>query len=173
MPMAKPSQKGSSLQVMTHRPGTIKLCARYYNRSMGRPLQAAELAWALREETGLAQGQVASRHLWLCWEGGSAHLEQCPPQPFYPQVPRGAGEAQARGGVGAGGLCKFSLCLPTCSGVSCLDQEKDPDANQFINWPEYKGLLAAPKWQLRKECKAFACGKHSSWETLDKHCLSP
>lgn len=84
-----------------------------------------------------------------------------------------AGEAQAWGGAGAGGLCKFSLCLPTCSGVSCLDQEKDPDANQFINWPEHKELLAAPKWQLRKECKAFACGKHSSWETLDKHCLSP
>lgn len=42
------------VQLMMHSPGTMKLCARYYSRSQERPSQATELAWALREEIGLA-----------------------------------------------------------------------------------------------------------------------
>lgn len=129
--MAKPTQLGSSLQVWMHRPASVELCARGYSRGKRRPFQAAEPAWALREETHRHRARWPAGSFRLCWEV-LLTLNSSSLALLSAGAPKGLGEAQA-----GEELCKLSLCLCTCSGVCCLGQEKDTDANQFMNRPEY------------------------------------
>lgn len=70
-------------------------------------------------------------------------------------------------------LCKFSFCLSTCSEVSASARRRaqmpissQTGLNMLSRTPGCTSVAAEEGMQ------SFACGEHSSQETLDKHRLS-